>query len=100
MSRPERILSPADEPAAPVWRTAHTALVLDVRRSGDSGEVRDVRLLVTPAPEDGAGRRGGCLAERLRAIGRSPTGPVDQVRSWCISSVLRAPTATGDVYCV
>jgi hypothetical protein len=220
MSGPEQIPPPAGEPA-PAWRTAHTALVLDLRRSGDPGEVREVRLLVTPVPEGGTteawglprwmteGRRdhedvahltaearsrlgldvvvlrslephedearrelrwtlvlerreadpdpppgppagggrwvthaeletltpqdpaqwalaGGVLdelaagaaparrppwaapgwfaaaaawmVERLRALERPPAGPVEQVRSWCISSVLRAPTAAGDVY--
>ncbi len=34
----------------------------------------------------------------LEGIGRARTGPVEQISSWCISSILRAPTAEGDVY--
>ena len=34
----------------------------------------------------------------LEGIGRTRSGPVDQVSNWCISSILRAPTADGDVY--
>ena len=38
------------------------------------------------------------LGEATAAIGRPLTGPVVQVRAWELSCVLRAPTATGDVW--
>jgi hypothetical protein len=38
------------------------------------------------------------MVERLGTIGRPATGPVEQYRNWCISSVLRAPTVSGHVY--
>jgi hypothetical protein len=39
------------------------------------------------------------IAERLHDAGRPATGPVEQLRTWGISCILRVPTATGDVYC-
>jgi Phosphotransferase enzyme family len=38
------------------------------------------------------------LREAMAAIGRPLTGPVAQERAWELSCVLRAPTATGDVW--
>jgi hypothetical protein len=38
------------------------------------------------------------IAAELKADGRKPTGAVEQLRTWSISTVLRVPTATGDVY--
>jgi len=38
------------------------------------------------------------IATELEARGRKLTGAVEQLRTWSISTVLRAPTATGDVY--
>jgi hypothetical protein len=38
------------------------------------------------------------LDDALDGIGRARTGPVEQISNWCISSILRAPTAEGDVY--
>lgn len=38
------------------------------------------------------------MAETLSALGRPPTGPVQQFRNLGISSILRVPTATGLVY--
>ena len=40
----------------------------------------------------------GWLLETMAAIGRPVTGPLAQVRAWELSCVLRAPTATGDVW--
>jgi hypothetical protein len=37
--------------------------------------------------------------ERLVAVGRPRTGPVVQVKTWNLSSILRLPTARGDVWC-
>jgi hypothetical protein len=56
-------------------------------------------------PERPAWARPGWFAEaaawtrgRLVELGRAPTGPVEQVKSWPISAVLRAPTLAGAVY--
>jgi hypothetical protein len=38
------------------------------------------------------------LRESMAAIGRPVTGPVAQARTWELSCILRAPTATGDVW--
>jgi hypothetical protein len=38
------------------------------------------------------------MEAQLRAAGRAPLGPVEQVKTWGISCVLRAPTREGDVY--
>ena len=43
-------------------------------------------------------RTADWLDEALAAIGRARTGQVEQVSNWCLSSILRAPTAEGDVY--
>jgi hypothetical protein len=66
-------------------------------------------------PEDAAGddeplrapwaRPGGIAAtidwadETLAALGRPRTGPARQIKSWNLSSILRLPTAGGDVWC-
>jgi phosphotransferase family enzyme len=43
-------------------------------------------------------RTADWLDGALDGIGRARTGPVEQISNWCISSILRAPTAEGDVY--
>jgi hypothetical protein len=40
----------------------------------------------------------GWLRDSLDALGRVVTGPVQQLRAWELSCILRAPTASGDVY--
>ncbi len=40
----------------------------------------------------------GWMADRLEGIGRRASGAVEQRRNWCLSCVLRAPTAAGNVY--
>jgi phosphotransferase family enzyme len=37
--------------------------------------------------------------EALAALGRPRVGPVEQIKTWNLSSVLRLPTAAGDVWC-
>jgi hypothetical protein len=50
-------------------------------------------------------RPGGVTAtiawadDALAAIGRPRVGPVEQIKTWNLSSVLRLPTAEGDVWC-
>ena len=71
-------------------------------------------LPLTPAPGDvdeehplraGWARPGGVAAtiawadDALAAIGRPRTGPAVQVKTWNLSSILRLPTAAGDVWC-
>jgi len=43
-------------------------------------------------------RAAGWLTDRLTELGRPPTGPIDQVRHWGISAVLRVPTESGSVW--
>ncbi len=38
------------------------------------------------------------IESSLRDLGRAPTGPVEQVRTWPLSAVLRVPTENGRVY--
>ena len=40
----------------------------------------------------------GWMEARLREAGRAPVGPIEQVKTWGISCVLRAPTVGGAVY--
>jgi len=50
-------------------------------------------------------RPGGVAAtlrwadDALATIGRSRVGPMEQIKTWNLSSVLRLPTAAGDVWC-
>jgi Phosphotransferase enzyme family len=84
-----------------------------VGREGLAGAaLQDDRQAVAPVPRR-AGRRPrpGALgvpgwfqaAERwlrdsLDAVGQPVTGPVQQLRAWELSCILREPTATGDVF--
>ncbi|HET7517498.1 MAG TPA: phosphotransferase, partial [Actinomycetes bacterium] len=59
------------------------------------------REAVLVARRDGAVRLPEAerwLGETTAAIGRPLTGPVTQVRAWELSCILRAPTASGDVW--
>ena len=38
------------------------------------------------------------IEESLSALGRPPTGRLEQIRAWCLSSLLRVPTAAGAVF--
>jgi Phosphotransferase enzyme family len=38
------------------------------------------------------------IESTLDGLGRTPTGPVEQVRTWPLSAVLRVPTSEGHVY--
>jgi hypothetical protein len=58
-----------------------------------------------PHPNRSAWARVGWFGEaeawidaELGKLGRHRTGPIEQLSSWCISSILRAPTKDGDVY--
>jgi hypothetical protein len=44
------------------------------------------------------GRASAWMTDRMTAAGRPPTASPVQVYQWGISALLRAPTATGDVY--
>jgi phosphotransferase family enzyme len=72
----------------------------------------DLPLERTPAIDDGVeplratwARPGGVAAtvawadDALATIGRPRAGPVEQIKAWNLSSVLRLPTAAGDVWC-
>jgi hypothetical protein len=45
-----------------------------------------------------AAEAGTWLAAAMERLGRPLTGPPEEVRSWELACVLRAPTTTGDVY--
>jgi hypothetical protein len=38
------------------------------------------------------------VSSQLHDLGRPPSGPIEQVKNWSLSCVLRAPTAAGAVY--
>jgi len=72
----------------------------------------DLPLAAAPAIEDGTeplrmpwARPGGVTRtlvwadEALAAIDRPRSGPLEQIKTWNLSSVLRLPTAAGDVWC-
>jgi aminoglycoside phosphotransferase (APT) family kinase protein len=98
----ERLDSTWDPPPGATWldRSAlddgHRELLLD-----HLGSIEQQHVPAERAPW----ARAGWLAEAsewiessLAALGRAPTGPVEQVRSWFLSSVLRVPTKGGPVY--
>jgi hypothetical protein len=73
---------------------------------------RDLPLMPAPMIDDGMeplraawARPGGVTATiawadvALETIGRPRVGPVDQIKTWNLSSVLRLPTVAGDVWC-
>src|SRR3954463_6588866 len=72
----------------------------------------DLPLTPSAVTDDGAeplraawARPGGVAAtiawadHALSAIGRPRTGPIEQIKTWNLSSVLRLRTADGDVWC-
>jgi hypothetical protein len=72
----------------------------------------DLPLGPAPAIDDGEeplraawARPGGVAAtvrwadDALAGIGRPRVGPVEQIKTWNLSSVVRLPTAAGDVWC-
>ncbi len=77
-----------------------------LERSALDGELRDLVLEPARVPAKRAPwAQQGWLAEAtewiessLRDIDRRPTGPVEQVRTWPLSAVLRVPTESGLVY--
>lgn len=100
-------LEVTEAPAAPalgtVWRTA-------AELTAGSLPARDRSLLARyvadrPPPERPPWARRGWFAEAAAWIvdtlaeqSRSALGPVEQISSWCISSILRVETAEGHVY--
>lgn len=92
----ERLDAGWDPPPGGAWLD-HSAL---------DGELRDLVPDQADAPPQRAPwAQEGWLAEAstwiessLRAIGRAPTGPLEQVRTWPLSAVLRVPTQDGRVY--
>lgn len=43
-------------------------------------------------------RASGWIEEQLVGCGRPPTGPIEQVRHWGLSALMRVPTRDGDVW--
>ena len=95
-------------------------VVSDTKNGGDVTYLAEVveeppgDLPLTPAPANvneeqplraSWARPGGAAAtiawadSALTAIGRPRTGPALQVKTWNLSSILRLPTAEGDVWC-
>lgn len=74
----------------------HRAVVEDVLHELETGIVPEFRQ-----PWEQAGwfvRASSWIETTLASMGREITGPVEQVRLWSLSCVLRAPTVGGDVY--
>ena len=68
-------------------------------------ELVDALFADRPPPERPPWAHRGWFAEAadwiestLVGLGRRPSGPVEQISHWCISSILRTSTADGDVY--
>ena len=80
-------------------------LVGDLPRGLPLGGVEDPRALEDHVLRAPWARPGGIVATvawadtRLAQLGRPRTGRVVQVKSWNLSSILRLPTAAGDVWC-
>ena len=76
----------------------------------DAGHLEAVGIWLEDAESDSQERRVPWAAEgwfdeamawideQLRSAGISPAGPVEQLRAWSLSCLLRLPTSEGDVY--
>jgi hypothetical protein len=94
-------------PAAARWADRAALAALPLARPADR-TILDAwlgELAEGPPPARAAWARPGWFAQAvawmratLAAQGRALSGPVTQVKTWAISSLLRAPTAEGDVY--
>jgi hypothetical protein len=99
-------LEPTAEPATPgtgaAWRT-HPQLAEGPLPVDDSSLV-ELQRSDRPPPKRAPWMRRGFVAEASAWIddnlppGRRRVGRVEQISNWCISSILRAETATGRVY--
>jgi hypothetical protein len=109
------VLAAARTPAAPPEGTAWLSRAdLTAASSGLDGNGPDLALAARVAAdlEDGRPPAGlqpwaargwhaqaeDWLAAEMERLGRPLTGPVEQVRVWELSCVLRAPTTAGDVW--
>ena len=73
------------------------ALLLDYLDEGAAGQIVHLRA---PWTKPGwFATTAAWMSETLSALGRAPTGPVQQFRNLGISSILRVPTKAGLVYC-
>lgn len=90
-------------PPGTAWVSPHevAALMLPTR----DAELVEKLLADEPPPERPPWSRRGWFAEvttwiddALAERGRRTTAPVEQVSTWCISSILRAPTEQGHVF--
>ncbi|HEU5316635.1 MAG TPA: aminoglycoside phosphotransferase family protein [Chloroflexota bacterium] len=105
---PRGVERPAATSAGARWVTAADLDMLPAA-NGDALRLARQRLAELTSDQSPLGRCAWCaprwlaeaeawIARQLDAIGRPATGPTVQFRSNSISSVLRAPTARGDVY--
>ena len=92
------------EPLEAAWDAPPGAAWLD--RSALTDELRNLAPERSHVPAERAPwAQEGWFAEAsawiessLRALGRAPAGPFEQVRTWPLSAVLRVPTEDGRVY--
>ncbi len=80
----------------PLAQPEHRLLIEDDLREAETGVVPSER-----APWARSGWYAAAVAwigTELSRLGYTLAAPIDQVRTWCLSCVLRAPTAAGDLY--
>jgi aminoglycoside phosphotransferase (APT) family kinase protein len=86
------------------WNPPPGATWLD--RGALDGDLRELVPERAPVPakrapwaqEEWLAEATAWIESSLRSLGRTPTGPVEQVRTWPLSAVLRVPTQEGRVY--
>jgi hypothetical protein len=80
----------------PLARPEHRALVAAHLAEAESGQIPELR---PPWARVGWFEQAvAWMRSELERLGYSLTAPVEQVKSWGISCILRAHTASGDVY--
>ena len=94
--------SPTSAPQ-PVWRSAADSEALSLSES-DRSLLERHRADVPPPERPQWARRGwfteasSWIRDVLEECGRNAVGPVEQISSWCISSILRTETEEGTTY--
>jgi len=96
-------LGSVEPPAGAIWLGPDE--LADARLPARDRELLEALFADDPHPLRAPWARRGWFAEAavwmertLEARGSPTIGPVEQLSNWCISSILRAPTAQGDVY--
>jgi hypothetical protein len=91
-------LGPADLTAAADGDRTGTGVALAARVAADLEDGRPPTGLQPWAARGWQAQVEDWLADRMERLGRPLTGPLEQVRVWELSCVLRAPTTAGDVW--